>query len=224
MKLWFNSLTLYFFAVIFFTGAANAQVTPIPQTDTQNWNDVYLSVPMGRQVDFMMQGTLRNGRDLTRPVDERFGIGFSFKIGKYLTVIPHYLYIGTQPFEGRSVFENRLSLPATVRFPVGRFNVTDRSLFERRMRHPGVDSNRYRNRLQVDHPIGPKEHKLSLFVSEEVFYDWLFDAWVRNRAAVGVSKVVNKHFTLDLYYMRQNDSRSFPGDLHIIGSSWRVKL
>jgi len=78
--------------------------------------------------------------------------------------------------------------------------------------------------LQVDHPIGPSKQKLSLFVSDEVFYDWSFNAWVRNRAAIGVSKVFTKHFTLDLYYMRQNDSHSFPGDLHIIGTAWRFKL
>jgi hypothetical protein len=129
-----------------------------------------------------------------------------------------------QPFEGRRVFEDRLSLPATVRVPVGHFVFSDRNLFERRFRRPGINSTRYRNRLQVEHPIGPPKQKLSLFVSDEVFYDWSFNAWVRNRAAVGLSKVVNKHFTLDLYYMRQNDSHSVPGDLHVIGSTWRFKL
>src|SRR5690242_686044 len=88
----------------FFVGlvgsVARAQTITIPQTDTQNWNDVYLSVPVAGPVDFIIQGTIRNGRNITRPVDERLGVGFSFRIGKYLTVIPNYLYIGTQPFEG----------------------------------------------------------------------------------------------------------------------------
>jgi hypothetical protein len=199
------------------------QTTP-SRHDTQNWNDVFLTVPLSKRIDFVMQGTLRNGRNLHRPVDERLGIGFSFKLGKYLTVVPNYLYIGMQPFEGRRVFEDRLSLPATVRVPVGRFVFSDRNLFERRFRRPGINSTRYRNRFQVEHPIGPSKQKLSLFVSDEVFYDWSFNAWVRNRAAVGLSKVVNKHFTFDLYYMRQNDSHSVPGDLHVIGSTWRFKL
>jgi len=212
----------FFLAVICVN--VRSQALPIPQTDTQNWNDVYLSVPVAGPVDFVMQGTIRNGRDISRPVDERLGIGFSFRIGKYVTVIPNYLHIGMQPFAGRRLFENRLSLPVTIRFPVGRFVVSDRNLFERRMRRPGFDSTRYRNRFQVDHPIGPAKQKLSLFFSEEVFYDWSFNAWVRNRAASGVSKVFMKHFTLDLYYMRQNDSHAFPGDLHIIGTTWRFKL
>lgn len=201
-----------------------SQAVVIPETDTQNWNDVFLSVPMAKRVDFIMQGTIRNGRDVTRPVDERFGIGFSFRLGKYITVIPNYLYIGMQPFQGRRVFEQRLSLPTTIRFNVGKFTFADRNSFERRFRRPGINSTRYRNRLQVEHPIGPAKHKLSLFVSDEVFYDWSFNAWVRNRAAIGVTKVLNKHFTGDLYYMRQNDARSFPGDLHIIGTALRIKL
>jgi hypothetical protein len=41
---------------------------------------------------------------------------------------------------------------------------------------------------------------------------------------VGASREFNKHLTLELYYMRQNDGRARPGDLHIIGSLWRIKL
>jgi len=212
--------------LLLFLGANSpvcGQATP-SRHDTQNWNDVYLTVPLSKQVDYVMQGTLRNGRDLSRPVDERLGVGFSFKPGKYLTILPNYLYIGMQPFEGRKVFEDRLSVPATVRIPVGRFLFSDRNLIERRFRHPGTPSTRYRNRFQIEHPVGPSRQKLALFVFDEVFYDWSFNAWVRNRAAVGLSKVVNKHLTLELYYLRQNDSHSVPGDLHVIGSTWRFKL
>ena len=218
-----KALILSLIIVLASVAVASGQSLP-SQEDTQNWNDVFLTVPLSKQVDFVMQGTLRNGRNLSRPVDERLGIGFSFKIGKYLTVTPNYLYIGMQPFKGRRVFENRLSIPATVRVPVGRFLLSDRNLFERRLRRPGIDSTRYRNQFRVDHPIGSDKQKVSLFASDEVFYDWSFNAWVRNRAAIGVSKVVNKHFTLELYYMRQNDSHSVPGDLHIIGTTWRFKI
>ncbi|HSB28280.1 MAG TPA: DUF2490 domain-containing protein [Pyrinomonadaceae bacterium] len=205
-------------------GCVNAQLPRPPRSDTQNWNDVYLSVPLARRVDFLLQATLRNGRDLTRPVDERFGIGFSFKLGKYLTITPNYLYIETQPFEGRRLFEDRLSVTTNIRIPIGHFVLADRNIFERRFRRPGSNSTRYRNRLQAEHPIGPVKEKISLFVYDEVYYDWSFNAWVRNRASVGVSKVVNKHLTFDLYYLRQNDSHSVPGDLHVFGTAWRFKL
>lgn len=213
---------IFIFVFVTANVVVNAQAL-VDRSDTQNWNDVYLTIPVHGPFDVVLQGTIRNGRDISRPVDERLGLGFSFRVGKYVTVVPNYLYIGMQPFEGRRIFENRLSLLSVVRFPIGKFTIADRNLLERRIRRP-INSTRYRNRLQVEHPIGPKEYKLSMYVSDEVFYDWTFNQWVRNRAAVGVSKVVNKHLTLELYYMRQNDSHSIPGDLHVIGTAWRFKL
>ena len=203
---------------------ASGQTRLPPQADTQIWTDVQFTVPLSKVVDFTLLGVVRVGRDVSRPVDERLGVAFSFKAGKYLTFTPSYLNIGMQPFEGRNVFENRLSFATTVRFPLGRFTVSDRNLFERRLRHPGGDSTRYRNKLQIEHPVGSPKIKLNAFVSEEPFYDWSFNAWVRNRFAVGITKVLNKHVTADLYYMRQNDGHSLPGDLNILGTAWRFKL
>jgi hypothetical protein len=200
----------------------SAQTTP-SRSDVQNWNDFQITVPVNKTVDFVLLGTLRVGRNLHRPVDERIGVAFSFKAGKYLTFAPSYLHITTQPTKGKSVYENRLSFPATLKFPIGKFTVSDRNLFERRLRHPGGDSTRYRNKLQLDHPLGDKKNKLNLFVADEVFYDWSFNAWVRNRFSFGISKTLNKHLTTDLYYLRQNDGHSVPGDIHAIGTTWRIK-
>jgi len=213
---------LALFTVFLVSSAVRAQL--VSRSDTQQWNDVVFSVPLSKSIDFNFGGTLRLGRDLERPVDERVGFGATFKFGNHLSVSPNYQYIGMQPFRGRRVWENRLSLPINVRFDLGKFRLTDRNLFERRIRHPGINSTRYRNRIQVEHPIGPPKIKLSLFVSEEVFYDWSFNAWVRNRAAIGVTKVFNKAWTQDFYYLRQNDSHSIPGDLHVIGTSLRFRL
>ena len=217
---WSTSL----FVLMLFATIVSAQSNPPAQSDTQSWNDVNLSVALSKTFDFTVLGTLRLGRNLSRPVDERIGAAFSYKAGKYLTFTPSYLHIGMQPFKGRSVWENRLSFATTVRFPIGHFTLSDRNLFERRMRHPGGDSTRYRNKLQIEHPVGPPKMKLALYVADEVFYDWSFNAWVRNRFTVGVSKVLNKHLTLDLYYLRQNDGHSVPGDIHVIGSNWRFKF
>jgi Protein of unknown function (DUF2490) len=210
------------FVLLLLGGRAAAQL--LPQTDTQQWTDVQLAVPVTSKIDFNIQGTLRLGRDISRPVDERIGVGFSFKAGKYVTVSPNYLHIGMQPFRGRRIWENRLSLPITLRFNLDKFRLSDRNLFERRMRNSGVKATRYRNRFQVEHPIGPDKLSLSLFIADEVFYDWSINRWVRNRFAVGGTKVFNKHFTQDLYYLRQNDSFSFPGDLHVIGTTLRLRL
>lgn len=212
-----------FVLLVCLPAVASAQ-SVIPQTDNQQWTEVQLAVPVTSNIDFGILGSLRLGRGISRPVDERIGAGFSFKIGKHLTVAPNYLHIGMQPFRGRRIWENRLSLPLTVRFDLDKFKLSDRNLFERRLRNSGLKATRYRNRFQVDHPIGPAKLNLSLFVADEVFYDWSFNRWVRNRFTVGGSKVFNKHFTQDFYYLRQNDSFSFPGDLNVIGTTLRLRL
>jgi hypothetical protein len=204
------------------TGLASAQI--IDRTDNQFWSEVQVAVPITKDIDFNMLGTLRLGRDISRPVDERIGTGFTFRFGQHLQIAPNYLYIATQPIRNRRLWESRLSLPVTVRFNVEKFRFSDRNMFERRIRNPGISSTRYRNRLQVEHPIGPSKFGLSLFVADEVFYDWSIDRWVRNRFAAGGSKVFNKHFTQDIYYLRQNDGVSIPGDLNVIGTTLRLKL
>lgn len=196
----------------------------VDRTDNQSWNDVQVTIPVTNHFDFNLLGTLRVGRDLSHPIEERIGVGFNFKVGKHVQVAPHYWHIGMQPFAGRRAWENRLVLPVQVRFNVGDFEFSDRNQFERRFRRLGVKTTRYRNRFQIAHPVGSKEWQLSLFVSDEVFYDWTVDRWVRNRFSVGGSKIFNKHFTLDVYYLRQNDGVSVPGDLNVIGTTLKFRL
>ena len=212
------------FLLFVLSGLASGQAVVPPQSDNQQWTDVQVAVPITKAIDFNVLGTLRLGRDISRPVDERIGIGFTYRFGKYVAIAPNYLNIGMQPFEGRRVWETRLSFPTTLRFDIDKFRLSDRNLFERRIRNSGARSTRYRNRLQLEHPVGSKELNLSLFVADEVFYDWSVDRWVRNRFTIGASKVFNKHYTQDFYYLRQNDGVSTPGDINVIGTTLRIRL
>jgi len=205
-------------------GRTPAQSVTSQREDNQWWNDVQIAVPLNKEVDFLMTGTLRFGRNVHRPVDERLGFGFSFKAGKYLTLAPSYTYLRTQPTPGRNLTEDRLSFAATVSAPAGKFTITDRNLFEHRYRHRQGNSTRYRNRLQVQHPFKLGSTQLNWFVADEVFYDWSFNEWVRNRFTIGVSRKFNKHFTGDLYYLRQNDGHSVPGDINAIGVTYRFRF
>ena len=110
----------------------------------------------------------------------------------------------------------------TFRFNLDKFRLSDRNLIERRLRNSGAKSWRYRNRFQVEHPVGKKGW--SLFAADEEFYDWAINRWVRNRIGAGAIKVFNKHFTQDIFYVRQNDGVSIPGDLNVIGTILRFRL
>ena len=204
-------------------GPAQSQ-TRVPKADTQSWNDIQLAIPLNKKVDFVIQGTLRIGDNLTQPVDGRWGAGWVFKLNKYLSFNPFYLHREAKPPNGRPESEDRLTLGATVRFPVGKFTISERNWFERRWRQPQVDAWRYRNAVLIEHLFKIGKTQFTLGVGDEVFYDWSLHGWVRNRFATGVSHAFNKHFTLYVYGMRQNDGRTRPGDVNIIGTQWRFRM
>jgi hypothetical protein len=212
-------------SLLCFAGVASGQSTSSQRHDTQIWNDAQLAIALNKKIDVNLFGGLRLGRDVCCLIDERIGFGFSFKAGKYLTLAPSYLYLATQPLKNQKGFENRLTLAATVRVPIGGgFTLSDRNQFERRIRHPQVDATRYRNRLQVEHPFKIGSAKLNGFMADEISYDWSVNAWVRNRFTIGIGKTFNEHFTGELYYLRQNDSHTKPGDLNVIGTTLRFRL
>ena len=84
----------------------------------------------------------------------------------------------------------------------------------------GDFSFRYRNRVTLEREFIIKDRALTPYASGEIFYDSRFNAWNRNRYAVGVVVPIRRRYaalkmlfpkrdvTLDIYYMRQNDSRS----------------
>lgn len=214
----------FLFVVVLYAATVARSQTRVPDDDTQSWTDVQLTVPLTKQVDFLIQGTIRLGDNLTQPVDGRWGAGFNYKIGKYLTLHELYFHRLAKPPNGRLEREDRLTLGASVRKPFRRFALSDRNWFEHRWRSPQVDAWRYRNRILFEYPFTINKVKLTGLVSEEVFYDWSLRDWVRNRFGVGISHAYNKHVTVDLYLMRQNDGRSRPGDIWVLGSQLRFKL
>jgi Protein of unknown function (DUF2490) len=193
------------------------------QDDTQTWHEVQITVPLKKKIDITANGQLRLGRNLTDFVDERGGMGLVFKLNKYLTLAPSYVHIATQPTPTRKAFENRLNFAATLQLPLGKSIITDRNLFERRLRVP-LNSTRYRNRLQIARAVKLNGWEMTVYLFDEVQYDWSVDRWVRNRVSAGVTKRVSKSLTLDFYYVRQNDGVSRPGDLHVIGGAYRIRL
>jgi len=212
-------------AILHFGGPASVRTqTRVPKADTQIWNDVQFTVPINKQIDLLIQGIVRIGGNLSTPVDERWAFGFNLKVGKYVTLNESYLHREAKPPNGQPEREDRLTFGPTLRVPLKKFTLLDRNWFERRWRSPQVEAWRFRNRIQVEHPFKIKKAEFTVFVSDEMFYDWSLHGWVRNRAALGARHVFNKHFTGDLYLMRQNDGRSRPGDINIIGTVMRFRL
>ena len=217
-KIIFALLTISF-CVIFVSAQAVAD-----RDDNQSWNDLQLTVPMSKQMDFYLAFTERFGKNITQVSDQRLAIGFVYKPHKSWSVMPFYWNINARNSRGQFRTEHRLNLRIGYRFPFKKFGLSHRSAFEYRLRRP-LNSWRYRPSLTFEKDL-PKNFipGAKLFLTEEVFYDSLLKKFSRNRFTVGVNRTLTKKLSLDVYYMRQNDGFSRPGDLNVIGTTWRVRL
>ena len=207
---------------------AVAQAPP-PQNDNQFWNEVQLIKALDKKHDLIVIGVLRVGRDFNRPVDERIGAALAFKPNKYLTLAPTYLYVDQQPFPGRRISEHRLIMNITGKVNLGKFLFTDRNLYERRVRRDSRDFTVYRNRLQIDHPAKIGSFSFKPFIADEVWYSTQAAAgrrmgWFRNRISAGIIKQFSERFNAEFFYLRQQDGISRPGDVHAVGTLFRVFL
>ena len=225
-------------AVVGFASSSYAQTVHPPTDDTQFWSDVQIVTKLVKDekkrdvVSLVLGGVFRLGRDISRPVDERAAVGIDFNLRKLaknfnLKLTPGYLYQAAQPFEGRKTYEHRLIFSATPEYTYNKFKFKDRNQFERRLRNSQPDSTRYRNRFEIEYAFKREENELFRgYMADEFFYDWSVTDWVRNRFSVGVRKDLDKakHFMVDFYYLRQNDARAHPGDLHVIGSLLKITV
>jgi len=215
----FLVLIVICFGVLFI----NAQ-TITGDEDAQSWNDVQLTIPINKQFDFYTALTLRFGKNVTRLNDGRYGVGIIYKLDKSWSFQPFYLFIDARNSRSQFKAEHRLNLRVGYRFPFKRFGLSHRSAFEYRLRQP-QNSFRYRPSLTFDKDI-PKSvvPKAKFFISDEIFYDSILNKFSRNRFSIGITKTITKKLSLDLFYMRQNDGYSRPGDLNVIWASWKIKL
>ena len=107
--------------------------------------------------------------------------------------------------------------------------LSDRNREEFRFMNGGF-SLRYRNRVRFEREFRVRGRSFTPYGAVEVFYDTRFDVWNRNRLTAGAQIQLKRGFPLirelhprrqvllDLYYTKQNDSRSQPQHIHAIGA------
>lgn len=225
---------ILFFLILFCSVSAASQTTP-PESDFQFWNETQVAVPLVKSKDkngkdfervtLFLTGTLRFGRNYTQLVDERIGLGFDFKINKYLTLTPSYLYRAAQPYQNRNEFENRFRFAATVENKWTKFSARDRNLIEYRARHSRADSVRYRNKLQFNFPVHKNRKEIfAPFVSDEIFYDFDERAWTRNELTLGVSRKFTSDFSADFFYLNQRNRGDVLKNVNAFGVNLKFKF
>jgi hypothetical protein len=148
--------------------------------------------------------------DLKAPVGQ---VDVSIRATKFLTITPSYMYYSV-PASGLnklapepagftdSYGEHQFRIDGTVAFSVRKFEISVRNMYVRRFRpSPADDSNRYRGRLMIAHPLAVQGSTWKPFVSYETYYDGGGGGWNKDRIWAGVTLPLMKQVLLQPSYM-----------------------
>ena len=81
----------------------------------------------------------------------------------------------------------------------------------------GQFSERYRFRVGIEREFTVRGVVMVPYAQAEIFYDTRFDSWNRQLYQAGVEIELTKHWRIEPYVARQNDSRSASGNVNRIG-------
>jgi hypothetical protein len=76
---------------------------------------------------------------------------------------------------------------------------------------------RYRNRLTFERTFKIKSVSLTPYAQGEVSYDSRYNAWTQNSYEFGATFPVHRRIEFAPYYQRQNESRSSPPHVNVVG-------
>lgn len=221
------------FVLLFGTQLSKAQE---PTTRNEFWPEIDLYIHVKPKVRLYLLGTVSKAAE---DGELRNAQGFEAQIGAHIDYIPNdHLILRTGYRYGTSVGdpddpfkEHRLLTEQTLRKMLpGALLLSDRNREDFRFVN-GDFSFRYRNRVTIEREVHLfKGRTITPYASAEIFYDTRFSAWNRNRFAIGVQQSLRRgpllkmllpkrQVVLDLYYIRQNDSRSEIQHVNGIGAA-----
>jgi hypothetical protein len=196
------------------------------------WHETDVYVPLDQKIRLFFIFTITKSEETKENVEGQFGAHVDYTVNRRVTLRVGYRYgfslTEQDPFkEHRIVFDQTFRQPLPLQIVLSDRNQQDFRFVNRQF------SFRYRNRLMLEREflLG---RSITPYGSVEVYHDSRFDVWNRNRLTAGVQIQLKKAFPLlrlvtprkqvilDLYYTKQNDSRSEPNHLHAIGAALAI--
>lgn len=229
---------MFLFLLLISTRIGTAQE---PTTRDEFWPeiDVYINIKpkvrlflLGTISKSIEDGELRNAQSYEAQV----GVHVDYIPNEHLILRTGYRYGSAVGSNDDGFREHRLLTEQTLRKLLpGDLLLSDRNREDFRFIN-GDFSFRYRNRVTIEREIQLfdipilRGRTITPYASGEIFYDTRYSVWNRNRLAVGVQQSLRRgplrkmllpkeQIILDLYFMRQNDSRSSTAHVNAFGAS-----
>jgi len=223
---------------VFLLVVIGAQGVRAQESSTRNefWPEIDVYINVKPKVRLYLLGTISKS---VEDGEIRNAQGFEAQIGAHVDYIPNDHIIlragyrfGTSLGKTDDPFkEHRLLTEQTLRKLIpGELLLSDRNREDFRF-VDGDFSFRYRNRVTIEREVHLfRGRTITPYASAEFFYDTRSSAWNRNGFAVGFQQSLRRgplrkmllparQVILDLYYIRQNDSRSEIQHVNAIGAA-----
>jgi hypothetical protein len=215
------TLALCFHAIISLSASGQSAATRL--SDFQSWDELDVSARLAKNVDVSWISEGRFSTQFGNPATYFSGAEATIGIGSHLLVAPSYYYLAYRTTAGQSGHFHIPMLAATLKVARERWTVSDRNRFLGAI-GGGNDFWLYLNRPRVDYTLGSPRWGTSAFLWDEVFYFSVFHKWTRNRSAAGVRKAIHKNWAVDLYYLRQDDSKLQPRVINGVGATLELRI
>ena len=210
-----------------------------PTTRDEFWPSIEVYINVKPKVRLYLLGTVSKSVEDGELFNAQ---SYEAQVGAHVDYIPNEHFILRAGYRyGRAIGNNDngfrehrlLSEQILRKLLPGDLLLTDRNREDFRF-ITGEFSFRYRNRVMIErefHVNLPilRRRTITPYVSGEISYDTRFGVWNRNRYAVGVVQSLRRGpilktvlpkrgMNLDIYLMRQNDSRSSPSHVNALGA------
>ena len=173
---------------------------------TQGFSPGFTDGEFGAHLDFTLKPILR--RELRHADWER---------SRYLWMRVGYVIAGDLDGREDGDTTQMLLLETTARLALpGQFWLVNRARVDFRDTD-GESSQRYRLRVGIEREFNVRGVIMVPYAQAEIFYDTRFDSWNRQLYQAGVEIELNKHWRIEPYFARQNDSRSASGNVNRLG-------
>ncbi|HET8782822.1 MAG TPA: DUF2490 domain-containing protein [Pyrinomonadaceae bacterium] len=200
------------------------------ETRKEIWLELDVYVPVNEKFRLFFLVSETRAEETRRSFETTFGAHVDYTVNKRLVLRNGYRYTFA-PGEDDTFQEHRIVTEQTFRqdLPLA-ILLSDRNREDWRLVN-GNFSFRYRNRLRLEREFRLWGRSFTPYGSVEAYYDSRFDVWNRNRLTAGMEFQLKRGFPLlreltprkqvilDLYYTKQNDSRSQPHHIHAFGAS-----
>jgi hypothetical protein len=190
-------------------------------TDFGLWNDVTVTKVINKQFDVLGGVRFDTKKNTSKFNENRVYGGFSYKHGNF-TVQPALIIL--KNFAKLSYYEIRPQLGLSYKIKVTEtVAVTPKVRVEYHFKQHLKNDARIVPFVTIEKKLNKK---YSIFNTDEF---WISNngkdaGQFRKRFFFGTTRVVNKHLSIDFFYLYQRDEQVRPKNTHKLGLTWKIRV